>query len=181
MDCSLLGFLVYGIFLAWILEWVAISFSRGSSWPRDQTWVSHIVGRCFTIWATREALSEWVKSLSRVWLFATPWTVTHQASTSMGSSRQGYWSGLPFPSPWQMHPWTTGFWRRMQWDPPLPVTHCDCDIARGEATSLSYFLMPSWQTCTSALFLFFFFLCTWELSWADRSYHFSTIFSNKSL
>ena len=35
-------------------KWVAISFSRGSSRPRDWTWVSHIVDRCFTIWATRE-------------------------------------------------------------------------------------------------------------------------------
>ena len=35
-----------------ILEWVAISFSRGSSWPRDRTWVSCIAGRFFTIWAT---------------------------------------------------------------------------------------------------------------------------------
>ena len=43
-------------------------------------------------------LSE-VKSLSRVWLFATPWTVAHQASLSMGFSRQEYWSGVPFPSP----------------------------------------------------------------------------------
>ena len=40
-----------------------------------------------------------VKSLSRVQLFATPWTVAHQASLSMGFSRQEYWSGLPFPSP----------------------------------------------------------------------------------
>ena len=40
-----------------------------------------------------------VKSLSRVRLFATPWTVACQASTSMGFSRQEYWSGLPFPSP----------------------------------------------------------------------------------
>ena len=40
-----------------------------------------------------------VKSLSRVRLFATPWTVTHQAPPSMGFSRQEYWSGLPFPSP----------------------------------------------------------------------------------
>ena len=40
-----------------------------------------------------------VKSLSRVRLFATPWTVAHQASLSMGFSRQEYWSGLPFPSP----------------------------------------------------------------------------------
>ena len=40
-----------------------------------------------------------VKSLSRVRLFATPWTVAYQASLSMGFSRQEYWSGLPFPSP----------------------------------------------------------------------------------
>ena len=40
-----------------------------------------------------------VKSLSRVQLFATPWTVAHHVSPSMGFSRQEYWSGLPFPSP----------------------------------------------------------------------------------
>ena len=46
-------------------------------------------------------LSIWkwsVKSLSRVWLFAAPWTVTLQASLFMGFSRQEYWSELPFPS-----------------------------------------------------------------------------------
>ena len=40
-----------------------------------------------------------VKSLSRVQLFATPWTVPYQAPPSMGFSRQEYWSGLPFASP----------------------------------------------------------------------------------
>ena len=40
-----------------------------------------------------------VKSLSRVQLFATPWTAAYQASPSMGFSRQEYWRGLPFPSP----------------------------------------------------------------------------------
>jgi len=40
-----------------------------------------------------------VKSLSRVQLFATPWTVIHQVPPSMGFCRQEYWSGLPFPSP----------------------------------------------------------------------------------
>ena len=55
MDYSPPGFSVHGIFQARVLEWVAISFSRGSSWPRDQTWVSRIAGRRFTIWATREA------------------------------------------------------------------------------------------------------------------------------
>ena len=47
MDCSPPGSLVHGIFQAWILEWVAISFSRGSSQPRDWTQVSRIVGRRF--------------------------------------------------------------------------------------------------------------------------------------
>ena len=39
-----------------------------------------------------------VKSLSRVRLFATPWTAAHQAPPSMGVSRQEHWSGLPLPS-----------------------------------------------------------------------------------
>ena len=45
-----------------------------------------------------------VKSLSRVRLFATPWTVAYQASQSMGFSRQEYWSGLSFPSPGGIFP-----------------------------------------------------------------------------
>ena len=47
MDCSPPGFSVRGILQARILEWAAISFSRGSSQPRDQTWVSCIEDRCF--------------------------------------------------------------------------------------------------------------------------------------
>ena len=48
MDCSLPGFSVHGIFQARVPEWVAISFSRGSSRPRDKTQVSLIAGRHFT-------------------------------------------------------------------------------------------------------------------------------------
>ena len=44
-------------------------------------------------------LVSYVKLLSHIRLFATPWTVAHQAPLSMGFSRQEYWSGLPFPSP----------------------------------------------------------------------------------
>ena len=54
MDCSPPRFSIHGIFQARVLDWVAISFSRGSSWPRDRTWVSCVVSRCFTVWATRE-------------------------------------------------------------------------------------------------------------------------------
>ena len=49
MDCSLPGSFVHGIFQAIVLEWIAISFSKGSSQPRDRTQVSRIVDRCFTI------------------------------------------------------------------------------------------------------------------------------------
>ena len=55
MDCSPPASSFHGIFQAKVLEWVAISFSRGSSWHRDWTWVSCTADRCFTIWATREA------------------------------------------------------------------------------------------------------------------------------
>ena len=56
MDYSLLGSSVHGILQARILEWVAISFSRGSLRPRNRTWVSCIAGRFFIYWAVREAL-----------------------------------------------------------------------------------------------------------------------------
>ena len=75
MDCSLTGFSVHGILQARTLEWVAISFSNAWKWKVK------------------------VKSLSRVWLLATPWTVVYQAPPSMGFSGQQYWSGVPLPSP----------------------------------------------------------------------------------
>ena len=57
MDPTPPGSSVHGIFQARTLEWVAISFSRRSSRPRDWTWVSSIISRHLTIWATREDLS----------------------------------------------------------------------------------------------------------------------------
>ena len=54
IDYSLLGSSIHGILQARILEWVAISFSRGSSRPRDGTQVSCIAGRLFTLWACRK-------------------------------------------------------------------------------------------------------------------------------
>ena len=48
MDCSPPGSSVHGILQARILEWVAMPFSRGSSQPRDGTWISCIAGRFFT-------------------------------------------------------------------------------------------------------------------------------------
>ena len=47
----------------------------------------------------------WCQSLSRIQLFATPWTVAYQAPLSIGFPRQEYWSALPFPSPGHLpHP-----------------------------------------------------------------------------
>ena len=65
---------VPGILQARTLEWVAISFSNAWKWKMK------------------------VKSLSRVWLFMTPWTAAYQAPPSMGFSRQEYWSGVPLLS-----------------------------------------------------------------------------------
>ena len=57
--CDPMDYTVHGILHARILEWVAFSFCRGSSQPRDQTQVSHIAGRFFTNWGTREAQKYW--------------------------------------------------------------------------------------------------------------------------
>ena len=75
IDHSPPGSTVPEILQARTLEWVAISFSNAWKWKVK------------------------VKSLSRVWLFPTPWTAAYQAYPSMGFSRQEYWSGLPLPSP----------------------------------------------------------------------------------
>ena len=72
MDCSPSGSSVHRISQVRILEWVAISSSRGSSWPRDWTWISRIAGRFFTIWASREApnFPYWYVNLMRFqWKF----------------------------------------------------------------------------------------------------------------
>ena len=55
-DCSLPGFSVHGILQAGIPEWTAIPFSRGVSQPRDETLVSCIAGRFFTVWATGKCI-----------------------------------------------------------------------------------------------------------------------------
>ena len=73
-DRSPPGSPVPGILQARTLEWVVISFSNAWKWKVK------------------------VKSLSRVWLFSTPWTAAYQAPPSMGFSRQEYWSGVPLPS-----------------------------------------------------------------------------------
>ena len=63
MDCSLPSSNVHGILPARALEWVAFPFSRGSSQPRDQTQVSCMADRFFSIWATREVPSGSLRNL----------------------------------------------------------------------------------------------------------------------
>ena len=65
LDCSLQTSSVHGIFQARVLEWVAISFSRGSSRPRDQTQVSCTAGRYFTVWATSDNIK--LKKIFMTW------------------------------------------------------------------------------------------------------------------
>ena len=85
------GSSMQGILQARLLEWVAISFSRGYFQPRNWIWVSCIAGRFFTCWTIGEATSRplWVLShLSCAQLSVTPWTVACQAPPSMGFPRQ---------------------------------------------------------------------------------------------
>ena len=89
-----------------------------------------------------------VKSLSRVRLFATAWTVAYQAPPSMGLSRQEYWSGLPFPSPEDLpNPRIEPRSPALQTDallsePPGKLTiPRSCEI---QTRWVCYFLLPQW-------------------------------------
>ena len=61
--CNPMDYTVHGILQVRILEWVVLHFSRGSSQPKDQTWVSHIAGGFFTSWATAKPKNTGVGSL----------------------------------------------------------------------------------------------------------------------
>ena len=108
MDCSLSGSSVHEIFQARVLECVAISFSRGSSPPRGYNQgLPHCKQRILLYEPPGKFICgkfSSVQSLSRVRLFANPWTVANQAPPSMEFSRQEYWSVLPFPSPGSSQP-----------------------------------------------------------------------------
>ena len=103
---SIPGSSVHGIFQARILEWVPIFFSRGSSWPRDQTWVSHIVGRCFTIWATREVsqLSRSKRDESHIPDIADGMDITGEQRGLSGS-----WNQSIINSAWEVGIWQNYF------------------------------------------------------------------------
>ena len=69
MDCSRPGSPVHGILQARILKWVAMSFSRGSSWPRDQTWISCFAGGSFTVRATATLTLQGIFARKHICLF----------------------------------------------------------------------------------------------------------------
>ena len=94
MNYSIPGSSVHGILQARILEWVAIPFYSESSWLKGQTGVSSIAGRFYTTREGPQLSISSVQLLSRVWLFATPWTVAHQASLSITN----FWSLLKLRS-----------------------------------------------------------------------------------
>ena len=112
MDCSLPSSSVHGIFQARVLEWVAFPFSRGSSQPRDWTWVSCTASRCFTIWATREAKV----TLKFIWRFLICRIDTRKYPSKYGITYLWMWErqkalfyhslrgtdvpSVPFPSTW---------------------------------------------------------------------------------
>ena len=93
--------------MASLSQWIWVWVNSGSWWWTGRPGALQSMGS-----QSRTRLSDWtelrfkkqckqhesVYSLSHIWLFATLWTVAHQAPLSMGFSRQGYWSGLPLPS-----------------------------------------------------------------------------------
>ena len=96
MDCSPPGSSVHGILQARILEWVAISFSRGFSQPMALV-SPELADRFFTTESPGKLHARVLSCFSRGWLFVALWTITHQAPQSMGFSRKEYWSGWPCP------------------------------------------------------------------------------------
>ena len=110
IDGSPLGSPIPGIFQTRTLEWVAISFCNAGKWKVK------------------------VKSLSRAWLLATPWTAAYQAPPSMGFSRQEYWSGVLLPF------WGPNLWLLCRYD--LVAMNC--------ASDNFCYSSESWKVCEVA-------------------------------
>ena len=103
MDCTPPVSSFHGISQARILEWIAISFSRGSSWPRDWTWVSCIAGGFFTDWATKR--------------------LPHKSKHSCINSKwDGVANGEPFHCPWVLSLVEKSTWR----DKTVPIRFVAC-------------------------------------------------------
>ena len=151
INCNPLGSSVPGIFQARILEWVVMSYSRGSSQsrielaflgspalesrlfttappgkPPKKSWflgkISDEIGLSSTkFWGLFICVCLCVCMLSHVWLFATQWTLDFWAPLSMKFSRQEYWSGLPFHIPGYLS--DPGIEPKPLASPALPLSH----------------------------------------------------------
>ena len=121
VDCDLLGFSVHGILEARILEWIAISFPRGSSQPRDQTQVSRIGGRRFNLWATRE---------TSIRVFSN--------ESTLHMRWPKYWSFSFSISPSEEHPGLISF--RMNWLDLLAVQGTLKSLLQHHSSKASIFL-----------------------------------------
>ena len=123
---------VPGILQARILEWVAISFSNAWKWKVK------------------------VKSLSHIWLLATPWTAAYQAPPSMGFSRQEYWSGVPLPSPVSFVIWLLIYFN----------LHTAGAMVRGKGRCESFlFYVLFLMTYYLLLILYVFLTMEWRRKW----------------
>ena len=121
IDGSPPGSTALGILQAGTLEWVAISFCNAWKWKVK------------------------VKSLSCVWLFATPWAAAYQAPLSMGFSRQEYWSGLPLPSPKQQWQFSKRkFFKNHKLQQPLLFPQSNCFILLNYKSQLRKSI-PEWN------------------------------------
>ena len=151
MDCSPPGSSIHGIFQARVLEWGAIAFSA-PAWQADAL-PSEPPGKTQVK----------VKSLSRVRLFATPWTVAYQSPQSMEFSRQEYWSVLPCLPPGDlpdpgikptslMSPPLAGglFTTSATWEAQLRPQASLISPLSSPASSPSR-MYPSWIACPSVL------------------------------
>ena len=100
MDCSPPGSSVKGILQARILKWVAISFSRGSSWPRNWTQVSCIAGRLFTDRVTGKPKVQCLKLSTQMWqFFSFLWRNLHMQFA--GGKQHGFEFTTQLESSWR--------------------------------------------------------------------------------
>ena len=182
MDCSLPGSSVHGILQAKILEWVAISFSRGSSRPTNQTQVSCIAGRLFTDWAMGEAPSKafiaTAKSLQSCLTLCDPIDGSPPGSPVPGilQARTLEWVAISFSNAWKWKmkvkslsriqllatPWTAAYRLLHPWDFPGKSTGVGCHCLLQKPSLAAFNTLPQ-PFLTEILWMILFTpFCMWE-------------------
>ena len=138
MSNSLWPHTVHEILQARIWEWVAVSFSKGSFWPRDQTQVSCIAGRFFTVWATKKLfLGKILKcKITMIYCFTLTRLVSGGSDSKESACNAGNRGSIPESGrspgggngnssilPWRI-PWTVSYspWGRKELDTTEPLT-----------------------------------------------------------